>query len=744
MEPHSRPCPTQNGTLRFPQALLLFLRTVLAGPAPDRVSQTGTHLAHWPDIRNLAYRLIRLLNPFAFSDNYSNSNAAVGMVKLVAVCGIGSALWLWSNQRRKASLSDSQHQSDPAIDASTATDPGLIKKFSHTQSYTVPSTGFTYPRIRTFYRPHDQDTKLPREPCPLPLLVFIHGLGGSIAQFNPVLLSLSNLASCLAIDLPGCGTSSFEPKAWDAYTTEALVQLLAVVIETHRAGKENQTVVLVGHSMGCSLAAMLASATSPLAHLMSQHVGGLIAICPKAEPPTEKETKQLRTITSMPAAVFDLFRKWDRRGGSNSKSVLRMAGPNAEDATKVLQLRYNEQSRSAVWQRMAQGMCPDFSTGRARGGLPGRDVWAGLDIPVFLLAGEADTVTPAINVKRIVNFLGRDVSAIQPPSEKVSLPIAAAPFDPASIVPNNSESKLRKHQDSGIDANDLPRVDEDTDMTESMTATNDINSVTTRETLTDGSQTLADAPLISSPSAPPKSTNPSPHPRRLVVKTLILPKPAAHALLFAPTSSRIISGLIGTFFADHIDPRLSLGWQLNYLSTEGKWDVKNLAKWKAVRPVSEPIDNVFRAMKTLREVDEEHTPRVLAQKWKGKLSAVIDISHDSPVYDPKGLEDGGIPYHKFPTVSKQPPQADEVKVFIDMVDKIRAEGRQGLIGVHCHYGFNRTGFFLVSYLVERCGRRVEEAIDMFETARPPGIRHSHFIDQLHVRYARDLKRAPTL
>ncbi|KAH9862881.1 hypothetical protein J1614_010974 [Plenodomus biglobosus] len=743
MEPHSRPCPTQNGTLRLPQALLLFLRTVLAGPGPDHVSPSDTHLAHWPDIRNLAYRLIRLLNPFAISDDLTSSTA-VGMVKLAAVCGIGSALWLWGDRKRRENVSDSQRQSDLAIDASSPTDPGLIKKFSHTRSYTVPSTGFIYPRIRTFYRTHDQETKLPREPCPIPLLVFIHGLGGSIAQFNPILLSLSNLASCLAIDLPGCGASSFEPKAWDAYTTEALAHLLAVVIEDYRHVNENQTVILVGHSMGCSLATLLASTTSPLAHLISRHVGGLIAICPKAEPPTEKETKQLRTITLMPTAMFDLLRKWDRRGGSNSKSVLRMAGPNAEEGTKALQLRYNEQSRSAVWQRMARGMCPDYSTGQPRGGLPGKAVWSGLNLPVFLIAGEDDTVTPVINVKRIVRFLGRDVSAIQPPSEQVSLPIAAAPFDPAAILPADSNpDSIRKHQDSGIDANDLPKIEQEDDMTESLTATNDINSVTTRDTLTDGSQTLADAPLISSSSIL-QSNNPCPHPRRLVVKTLILPKPAAHALLFAPTSSRIISGLIGNFFVDHIDPRLSLGWQLNYLSTEGKWDVKNLAKWKAVRPVSDPIADVFRAMKTLREVDEEHTPRVLAQKWKGKLSAVIDISHDSPVYDPKGLEEGGIPYHKFPTVSKQPPQADEVKAFIDLVDKIRAEGRPGLIGVHCHYGFNRTGFFLVSYLVERCGMRVEEAIDLFETARPPGIRHSHFIDQLHVRYARNLRRAPTL
>jgi protein-tyrosine phosphatase len=407
-----------------------------------------------------------------------------------------------------------------------------------------------------------------------------------------------------------------------------------------------------------------------------------------------------------------------------------MTGPDADEETKRLQLRFNKQSRTAVWQRMARGMCPS----QANGGLPGRETWAGLQIPMFLAGGEADHVTPVLNVKRIVEFLGRDVSAIEPPSEKASLPIAAAPFDPAIVDPAMSQ---RLHQDSGVDAGDLPKFTDDAKTT---TSTSE-SFVITEEGTVNGS--IADAPLMSDIDTQ-SSNHPSPYPRRLVVKTAIMPKPAAHSLLFAPSSSRIISGLIGSFFADHIDSRLSLAWQLQYLSTEGKWDVKNLEKWRAIRPVSDPIAGVFRAMKTLREVDEEHTPNVLAKKWAGKLCAVIDISHDNPVYDPKGLEENGIPYHKFPTVSKQPPQPDEVKVFIDLVDRVRAEKKPGLIAVHCHYGFNRTGFFLVSYLIERLGYRVEDAIDLFQQARPPGIRHSHFIDALHVRYCHGLKKAPTL
>ena len=65
------------------------------------------------------------------------------------------------------------------------------------------------------------------------------------------------------------------------------------------------------------------------------------------------------------------------------------------------------------------------------------------------------------------------------------------------------------------------------------------------------------------------------------------------------------------------------------------------------------------------------------------------------------------------------------------------------IGVHCHYGYNRTGFFLVCYLVERLGYELEDAIEEFRVKRAPGIRHKHFIDALFVKYHLGLKRVPT-
>lgn len=118
--------------------------------------------------------------------------------------------------------------------------------------------------------------------------------------------------------------------------------------------------------------------------------------------------------------------------------------------------------------------------------------------------------------------------------------------------------------------------------------------------------------------------------------------------------------------------------------------------------------------------------------------------------DPRGLDEGGIAYYKFPTVSKIPPTPGEVKDFVKLIDQLRwkteTSGREeeALIGVHCHYGFNRTGFFICCYLIERERYGVQQAIDAFAKARPPGIRHEHFLDQLFVRYTVGLRRVPTL
>lgn len=600
-----------------------------------------------------------------------------------------------------------------------ASDPALLARNSEVKSFTTSRA--TYAGIRVFYRRHPQLDKLPKQPTPIPLLVFIHGLGGSVAQFNSLLTSLTPIATCLAVDLPGCGVSQYTNTSWDDYSTDALVELLETVIESYREKEHRQGVVLIGHSMGASLAALLASPRSKIGSELSQHILGLVAICPKAGPPTEGQTRQLRRLFYIPEFIFDLWRAWDRWGGVESPSVRRFLGPNADPESKRLQHTYNCQSRTPVFRRIAWGSFPNYRDGQAEGGMPGGDVWSRLSLPVFLVGGEGDTVCAPEEVNKISDFINgpKIPAAWDPVDHETAKTSITGPVDTGSSSSSDTHASppgSLPGSVSDIRSEDFDRVKVPSEHRESS----------------------------EDPVTPTEATQPIPplslRPKKLVCE-MILPKPATHALLYTPSTAPVLAGLISDFLAEEVTGRLALSWQLQYLCRDGKWDVKNLEKWRSVAPVSEEIGGLFRAIKTLREVDEVHCPREFVRNWGSIIRDVIDISHDNPVYDPQGLEVGGIKYHKFPTVSKVPPTDVEVKGFIELVDKIRHDqktrnlGEGAMVGVHCHYGFNRTGFLIVCYLVERCGFAPIAAIEHFAESRPHGIKHAHFKDRLCVRYS---------
>lgn len=540
----------------------------------------------------------------------------------------------------------------------------MLRKHTTYASYTTSTA--TYPKIRTVFHPHSQAEKLPAD---IPLLVFVHGLGGSIAQFAPLLTSLINAAPCLAIDLPGCGLSEFNPDDPKAYTTKAFAELVAAAIDRHRA--VDQKVVIIGHSMGCSIAALLASSISPLSNVFfdAGHIAGVIAICPKAEPPSEKQVRLVRKyVRYLPAFVLDLYRLFDNIGGVNSASIVRFVGKEADLETRKLQVRYNKQSKSAVFLRYLTSLVEDNDDGTPI--FPGKDIWQGMKVPLFLVAGEADHVSPPSEIDTISEWLTHNIS------------------QRTSMDRNDSQSTQGHTKPSSA----LPPVAADIALAE--------------DQLLDLSKSDEETPDQQEPqTAKPGDVHEEQHTTHhsFALKTSVFPAPASHALLYSTSTVRILSGLVQTFLSTYCDKRLSLGWQLQHLSTAGKWDVKNLAKWQSTPAISEPLGGVFRAMKTMREVDEEHAPKIFVKKYSSKVlhdgvQTIIDISHENPVYDPAGLEEGGVEYHKFPIVSKLPPTADEVLAFNALVDRLRESpgmvaareaGGEPTIGVHCHYGFNR-------------------------------------------------------
>ncbi|KIW43028.1 uncharacterized protein PV06_04177 [Exophiala oligosperma] len=595
----------------------------------------------------------------------------------------------------------SDRESDDKTTTSDEDDHSLLK--NHASSLQYETEHATYPSIRTFYHPHAHAEKL-QAIADLPLLVFLHGLGGSLHQFTPLLGSLVNVGPCFGIELPGHGMSSFAPKDYNAYSFKAFVALWRKAITEICHERGHKKVVLVAHSLGCSIAATLA--TDPG---LSISVEGIVGLCPKACPPTPPQVKSARKLLALPDFALDALRFFDRRGGVNSKSVERMAGKGAKIDLRRLQLSFNKSFKTPVWKRSTLGCLPQYNeSGVPHGGIPGREVWSRIKVPLFLIAGESDTVTKPEELQTIISYLRR------PSQTNMN---AATTGDTIPLATDSNTNPTT----SGVDesgANNRPPTSE-----------ND--------------QTVSDHQYGTLPSTSEMSSH-----NATIVKTAVLPSPAAHALMYDHSTYRTVAGLIEDFLSRYVSPQLSLGWQLQQLTTSGKWDVKNLRKWQNVMPVSGPIGpkGLFRALKTLREQDPIHTPSVFLSNWRDRIFAVIDISHDSPVYDTQALERGGIEYHKFPTVSKVPPTPVEVKDFIALVDRLRAEPGHDdkAIGVHCHYGYNRTGFFIACYLIEREGYRPQDALDEFARAKPPGIKHDHFIDTLFMRYHVGLRRASTI
>ena len=456
-------------------------------------------------------------------------------IGLVSVVG---GVWFFRRMARQRVAFNGSGSKD-----AKATDPQLIRDFSVVKSYTAGRSKITYPAIRVFYRPHPKASELPKDPAPLPLLVFIHGLGGSAAQFHPLLGSLVNSATCLAVDLPGCGLSKFAPTTWDAYSSDALLDLLETIIDEYRA--ENQGVVFIAHSMGTALAARLANPLSTHHTTLSSHVVGLIAICPVADSPSEAKTKVLRRLLWIPEFIFNLWRAWDRWGGPESASVKRFVGPDTDLETRQLQDRFNSQSRTPVFRRMAWGCLPVYNDGKLSGGLFGEPAWAGLDIPIYLIGGKQDEVTPPKEIEKIEHILispadavnrsspersesnGSTLVAGDEASNSAPIPDSAAPVDsakpgrglPTSIESISDEDFERQRQlDTSEDSFENPTTPQDTDTSHHKTPPQ--------------------------PEHPPK-----------VVKSILLP--SGHAVLYSK-SVRTLAGLVSDFMNEHITGRFSL------------------------------------------------------------------------------------------------------------------------------------------------------------------------------------------
>merc|ERR1712226_83139 len=126
------------------------------------------------------------------------------------------------------------------------------------------------------------------------------------------------------------------------------------------------------------------------------------------------------------------------------------------------------------------------------------------------------------------------------------------------------------------------------------------------------------------------------------------------------------------------------------------------------------------------------------QKWKSskiKLGLVIDLTNTTRFYDPEIFMSNNVKYQKLKLKGHgECPSINQTQSFITLVEEFLNMNPLSFVAVHCTHGFNRTGFLICAYLVERMDWSIDAALEAYDNIRPPGIYKQHYIDELYLRY----------
>ncbi|KAL0274459.1 UNVERIFIED_CONTAM: hypothetical protein PYX00_006876 [Menopon gallinae] len=127
---------------------------------------------------------------------------------------------------------------------------------------------------------------------------------------------------------------------------------------------------------------------------------------------------------------------------------------------------------------------------------------------------------------------------------------------------------------------------------------------------------------------------------------------------------------------------------------------------------------------------------------RAKLGLWIDLTNTTRYYDKTEVEQNDCRYVKLQCEGRRgTPSAAQTKSFITLCHNFIRQYPLEIIGVHCTHGFNRSGFLVVSYLVEMLDWELGAAIAEFARIRPPGIYKEDYLIELYKRYD-DVEYAP--
>lgn len=118
-----------------------------------------------------------------------------------------------------------------------------------------------------------------------------------------------------------------------------------------------------------------------------------------------------------------------------------------------------------------------------------------------------------------------------------------------------------------------------------------------------------------------------------------------------------------------------------------------------------------------------------------RIGLWIDLTNTNRYYKKESIERMEISYLKLAMRGhKQPPTCEETKAFVDICHNFISKNPLSVIGIHCTHGFNRTGFLICAYLIEKHDYPADAAVATYAACREPGIYKAEYIEELFRRY----------
>jgi pimeloyl-ACP methyl ester carboxylesterase len=209
-------------------------------------------------------------------------------------------------------------------------------------------------------------------------IVLLHGIGSNGQSFAPLMEAFDARSPMLAWDAPGYGGSQPLSVDWpDASDYAAALSRLLASLGTSRC-------ILIGHSLGCLIAARFALVSS-------RKIAALFLISPALGYGAGKGG-------ALPAGVASRIDELDRLGPEKFATA-RAPGLLADPAARPDVLRAVERAMAAVRRPGYDQAVRLLANGRLL------DDVAKLEVPTAILVGAQDRVTPPANCRRAFDAL---------------------------------------------------------------------------------------------------------------------------------------------------------------------------------------------------------------------------------------------------------------------------------------------------------------------------------------------------